>query len=63
VAAHCGAADAASGKMRLYGRVTALDGSVQLTASALLEEGDPAATGRRVADLLAGLGASRLLAQ
>ncbi len=63
VAAYCGAADGPSGKIRLYGRVTASDGSVQLTASALLEERDPAATGRRVADLLAGLGASRLLAR
>ena len=63
VAAYCGAADGPSGKIRLYGRVTASDGSVQLTASALLEERDPAATGRRVADLLAGLGASKLLAR
>ena len=63
VAAYCGASDGPSEKIRLYGRVTASDGSVQLTASALLEERDPAATGRRVADLLAGLGASRLLAR
>jgi len=63
VAAYCGAADAASGTIRLYGRVTASDGSVQLTASAPLEAGGPAAAGRRVADLLAGLGASKLLAR
>jgi hydroxymethylbilane synthase len=63
VAAYCGAADAASGTIRLYGRVTASDGSVQLTASAPLEAGDPAAAGSRVADLLAGLGASKLLAR
>jgi hydroxymethylbilane synthase len=63
VAAYCGAADAASGTIRLYGRVTASDGSVQLTASAPLEAGDPAAAGMRVADLLAGLGASKLLAR
>jgi hydroxymethylbilane synthase len=63
VAAYCGAPDPASGALRLYGRVTASDGSVQLTASAPLEAGDPAAAGRRVAALLAELGASRLLAR
>jgi hydroxymethylbilane synthase len=63
VAAYCSAADGPGGQIRLYGRVTASDGSVQLTASALLEERDPVATGRRVADLLAGLGASKLLAR
>lgn len=63
VAAYCGIVDGGGAMSRLYGRVTATDGSVQLTASELLDERDPAATGRKVADLLAGLGASRLLAR
>jgi hypothetical protein len=45
----------------LFGRVTALDGSLQITASAALDERDPAATGAAVADLLRAQGASRLL--
>lgn len=60
VAAYVGLRDAAGG-MRLYGRVTARDGSVQITASADIEERDPAAAGARVADLLRAQGASRLL--
>jgi hydroxymethylbilane synthase len=46
---------------RLYGRVTALDGSVQLTASAEIDERDPAGAGAAVADLLRARGASKLL--
>ena len=52
-----------SGKGRLYGRVTATDGSIQITASAELEPGDPAATGAAVADLLQAQGALELLAR
>jgi len=47
--------------MRLFGRVTGQDGSVQLTASADIDESDPAAAGVAVADLLRAQGASRLL--
>jgi len=47
----------------LYGRVTALDGSVQVTASADIDDADPAAAGVAVAGLLQGQGASRLLAR
>ncbi len=46
---------------RLYGRVTALDGAVQLTASADIDERDPVAAGVAVAGLLQAQGASRLL--
>jgi len=46
---------------RLFGRVTAQDGSLQITASADMDERDPAAAGARVADLLRAHGASRLL--
>ena len=60
VAAYCGSGEAGAGS-RLYGRVTAQDGSVQITASAAIDEREPGATGARVADLLRGLGASRLL--
>jgi len=49
------------GKGRLFGRVTAQDGSVQITASAEIDARDPAAAGARVADLLRAQGASRLL--
>ncbi len=49
------------GKGRLFGRVTAQDGSVQITASAVIDAREPAAAGARVADLLRGQGASRLL--
>lgn len=47
---------------RLYGRVTAPDGSVQLTASADIE-GDPVRAGIAVADLLRAQGALELLAR
>jgi hydroxymethylbilane synthase len=60
VAAWVGIRDAGRG-MRLFGRVTAPDGSIQVTASADIDEGDPAAAGVAVADLLRAQGASRLL--
>ncbi len=46
---------------RLFGRVTAQDGSLQITASADMDARDPAAAGVRVADLLRAHGASKLL--
>jgi len=48
---------------RLYGRVTAEDGSVQLTASAALDPNRPAAAAETVAHLLESQGASKLLAR
>src|SRR5437763_1566746 len=60
VAAYCGSGERGAGS-RLYGRVTAPDGSVQITASAEIDEREPAAAGARVADLLRAQGASRLL--
>ncbi len=60
VAAWVGMRDAGSG-MRLFGRVTAPDGSVQLTASADIDESDPGVAGVAVAGLLRAQGASRLL--
>jgi len=60
VAAWVGRRDAGSG-MRLFGRVTAPDGSVQLTASADIDESDPGVAGVAVAGLLRAQGASRLL--
>jgi hydroxymethylbilane synthase len=62
VAAWVGARDSGRGA-RLFGRVTARDGSVQITASAALDADDPAATGVAVAGLLTAQGASRLLAR
>ncbi len=64
VAAYCGSGGqggGAGGGSRLFGRVTAQDGTVQITASAGIDEGDPAATGAQVADLLRAQGASKLL--
>ncbi|HEV8382818.1 MAG TPA: hydroxymethylbilane synthase [Gemmatimonadales bacterium] len=61
VAAYCG--EGGSGKGRLYGRVTAVDGSVQLTASADLDPKRPDAAGEAVARLLEGEGAASLLAR
>ena len=46
---------------RLFGRVTAQDGSVQITASVDIDDADPAAAGVSVAGLLQAQGASRLL--
>lgn len=60
VAAYTGVRDSGLG-VRLFGRVTAIDGSVQITASAEIDDADPAAAGVRVADLLRAHGASRLL--
>src|SRR5439155_1029485 len=57
VAAYCGSGKGGAGS-RLFGRVTAQDGSVQITASADVDSADPAATGQRVADLLRAHGAS-----
>jgi len=61
VAAYCG--DWGNGKRRLYGRVTATDGSVQLTASAELDDSKPERAGEAVARLLEGEGAASLLAR
>jgi len=60
VAAWVGMRDAGRG-MRLFGRVTAPDGSIQVTASADIDDNDPSATGVAVAGLLRAQGASRLL--
>jgi len=62
VAAYVGNRDSGPGA-RLFGRVTALDGSVQITASAEMDAREPAAVGVAVADLLKAQGASRLLAR
>jgi hydroxymethylbilane synthase len=48
---------------RLFGRVTAADGSVQLTASAEIGPARPEAAGEAVARLLEGQGAASLLAR
>jgi hydroxymethylbilane synthase len=48
---------------RLYGRVTASDGAVQLTASAALDPQRPLAAAETVAHLLESQGASKLLAR
>jgi hydroxymethylbilane synthase len=48
---------------RLYGRVTAQDGGVQLTASARIDSAAPARAGERVARLLEAEGAASLLAR
>ncbi|HEX4573532.1 MAG TPA: hydroxymethylbilane synthase [Gemmatimonadales bacterium] len=61
VAAYVDPAAAGGGPARLFGRVTAEDGTVQLTASAPIEPRAPAAAGGVVADLLRAQGAPRLL--
>lgn len=62
VAAYCGTRDSGHGtRDMLYGRVTAHDGSVQITAAADIDEREPVAAGILVADLLKAQGASRLL--
>jgi len=48
---------------RLFGRVTAADGSVQLTASAPIEPAQPEAAGEVVSRLLEAQGAASLLAR
>ncbi|PYP16251.1 MAG: hydroxymethylbilane synthase [Gemmatimonadetes bacterium] len=60
VAAYVGARGPGVGA-RLFGRVTAQDGSVQITASAEIDDRDPGAAGVAVAGLLQMQGASRLL--
>ena len=60
VAAWVGMRDAGRG-MRLFGRVTAPDGSIQVTASADIDDNNPSAAGVAVAGLLRAQGASRLL--
>lgn len=50
-------------RSRLYGRVTAQDGSVQLTASVDIDPKHPQAAGEAVARLLEGEGAASLLAR
>lgn len=62
VAAWAGKGDGGRG-MRLYGRVTAADGTVQLTASADVDESKPEKAGEAVARLLQGEGAGTLLAR
>ena len=49
--------------LKLYGRVTASDGAVQLTASAEIDPKRPAAAGETVARLLEAEGAASLLAR
>jgi hydroxymethylbilane synthase len=62
VAAWVGRRDTGNGK-RLYGRVTATDGAVQLTASADIDDSVPERAGETVARLLEGEGAATLLAR
>lgn len=62
VAAYVGSRERGAGS-RLYGRVTADDGSVQLTASADLDPDRPEAAGEAVARLLEAEGAVSLLAR
>ncbi len=63
VAAWVGTGDGGSGKGRLFGRVTASDGSVQHTASAEIDPARPEAAGEAVARLLEADGAASLLAR
>ncbi len=58
-----GKGDGGRGRGRLYGRVTATDGSIQITASAEFDSENPDATGVAVADLLRAQGALELLAR
>ena len=62
VAAHVGSREEGAGS-RLYGRVTAQDGSVQLTASADMDPRQPEQCGELVARLLENEGAASLLAR
>jgi hydroxymethylbilane synthase len=63
VAAYVGTGDGGRGTGRLYGRVTAGDGSVQLTASAEIDPAAPERAGDAVARLLEAEGAASLLAR
>ena len=58
-----GTGEGGMGNGRLYGRVTAPDGTMQLTASAEIDPADPAAAGRTVARLLQEQGAGKFLAR
>jgi len=58
-----GTGEGGTGKGRLYGRVTAPDGTIQLTASFAIDPGDPGAAGREVARLLVLQGAEKFLAR
>src|SRR5207247_754721 len=60
VAAYTGMRD---GGCVLYGRVTAPDGAIQVTASSAIDPADPAAGGVHVARLLLAQGAASLLAR
>jgi hydroxymethylbilane synthase len=62
VAAYVGSGEQGAAS-RLYGRVTAQDGSVQLTASAAVDPKRPEAAGEAVARLLEAAGAASLLAR
>ncbi|MGH7606432.1 MAG: hydroxymethylbilane synthase, partial [Gemmatimonadales bacterium] len=62
VAAYVEASESGAGS-RLYGRVTAPDGSAQLTASAVVDYATPEQAGEAVARLLEAAGAASLLAR
>ena len=62
VSAYTGKGEGGGG-MRLYGRVTAPDGAIQLTASSAIKPADPVAAGLNVARLLQAQGAASLLAR
>jgi len=63
VAAYTESGERGAGSGWLYGRVTAPDGSIQVTASAEIDPADPAAAGRAVARLLVLQGAEKFLAR
>ena len=63
VAAYAGPREPGDGGTWLYGRVTAPDGSVQLTASTAFDGRDPGDVGAEVARLLLEQGAQRFLAR
>ena len=62
VAAYTGNRETGNGK-RLFGRVLAVDGAVQLTASVDVDPARPAAAGEELARLLEAHGALELLAR
>ena len=62
VAAYAGKGEGGRG-MRLYGRVTAPDGAIQLTASGAIDPAHPGDAGLNVARLLQAQGAASLLAR
>ncbi len=62
VSAYTGKGEGGRG-MRLYGRVTAPDGAIQLTASGAIDPAHPADAGLNVARLLQAQGAASLLAR